>query len=162
MEAWKKVWREGVAPELSIDALKAIRKAILEDDPRLLQGATTSPPPLTCVKDWPCEGACLFGYAGWVAEGLETVGQVEDYFTQVSYRADVRLQEPGVIRHFLNWFDDTPRDKVRSLLLPEINAAIVEKGHCPQCSETLRSARRCRGCARTTCPDCVGHECEGS
>ena len=46
MESWRKVWREGLAPLLSDNSLRALRRALVEDDPRLIQGATTTPPPL--------------------------------------------------------------------------------------------------------------------
>ena len=49
MENWRKVWREGVAPLLSAAGLEALRRALVTDDGRLLQGATTTPPPLPCV-----------------------------------------------------------------------------------------------------------------
>jgi hypothetical protein len=65
MESWRRVWREGFVPGISTPGLEALRKALVEDDPRLIQGATTSPPPLQCVEDWPVEGACAVGYCGW-------------------------------------------------------------------------------------------------
>jgi len=61
MESWQKVWREGLAEQISISGLRALRRALLNDDGRLLQGATTSPPPLQCVQDWSVEAACGLG-----------------------------------------------------------------------------------------------------
>ena len=55
MESWRKVWREGFAPVLSTAGLQALRKALTADDTRLIQGSTSSPPPLMCVQDWPVE-----------------------------------------------------------------------------------------------------------
>ena len=34
MESWRKVWREGVAPLLSTHSLEALRRGLLNDDPR--------------------------------------------------------------------------------------------------------------------------------
>jgi hypothetical protein len=51
-------WRKGVAPLLSGAALKALKTASEIDDPTLVQGVTTQPPPLPCVLDWPVEAAC--------------------------------------------------------------------------------------------------------
>ncbi len=120
MESWRQTWRKGIAPVLSTKGLLALEKGLREDDRTLLQGATTSPPPLQCVESWPCEGACFLGYAGWKGEGLETVGDVEAFFARVCWEADQRLGEPAACRWFLNFADDTPRAQVRSLLLVEV------------------------------------------
>jgi hypothetical protein len=127
MESWQKVWREGVAPLLSTTSLEVLQDALLNDDGRLLQGATTSPPPLQCVQDWPCEGACAIGYCGWQGDGLETVAEVEEFFAQMCFEVDQRLGEPAACRWFLNWFDETPRDQMREQLLPEVRRILAER-----------------------------------
>lgn len=78
MESWQTVWRTGFTPGFSTAALEALRAALVKDDPRLHQGATTTPPSLMKVQDWPCEGADAIGFCGWQGEGLETVGEVEE------------------------------------------------------------------------------------
>ena len=83
MESWRKVWREGLAPLLSMEGLEALRHGLVMDDARLLQGATTTPPPLQCVQDWAVEGACALGYCGWQGDGLETVAEVEEFFARM-------------------------------------------------------------------------------
>lgn len=120
MKAWQKVWREGILPQLSIKAKEALRKALEEDDPRLTQGSTTTPPPLLSVRDWPCEGACALGFCGWQGEELETVGQVEEYFAKTCYAANDAIGDLRAIGYFLNWFDDTPRKQMRRELLEEL------------------------------------------
>lgn len=127
MESWRKVWREGLAPEVSTAGLDALRRALIQDDPRLLQGATTSPPPLQCVQDWPVEGACGLGYCGWQGDGLETVAQVEEFFARSCFEADRRLGEPAACRWFLNWFDDTPREEMRRQLVAEVNRTLAQR-----------------------------------
>lgn len=127
MESWRKVWREGVADQISTSGLQALRRALLTDDARLLQGATTSPPPLQCVQDWPVEAACGLGYCGWQGEGLETVAEVEEFFARVCFEADQRLGEPAACRWFLNWFDETPREEMRRQLLPEVNRSLAQR-----------------------------------
>jgi hypothetical protein len=130
MEAWRKVWREGVAPHLSTAGLEALQRALASDDPRLLQGATTSPPPLQCVQDWAVEGACVIGFCGWQGDGLETVADVEECFARVCFEADQALGEPASCRWFLNWFDETPRDEMRHQLLSEVARALAQRqGH---------------------------------
>lgn len=127
MESWRKVWREGVAPLLSTLSLEALQRALTNDDARLLQGATTTPPPLQCVQDWPVEAACALGYCGWQGEGLETVAEVEEFFARMCFEIDQRLGEPAACRWFLNWFDETPRDEMREQLLAEVSRAVAQR-----------------------------------
>ena len=127
MESWRKVWRDGLAPLISTAGLEALATALCNDDARLLQGATTTPPPLQCVQDWPVEGACALGYCGWVGDGLETVAEVEEYFARLCFEVDQRLGEPAACRWFLNWFDETPREEMRRLLLAEVNRSLAQR-----------------------------------
>jgi hypothetical protein len=127
MQSWQKVWRDGMAPLLSNEGLEVLRKALAEDDPRLLQGATTTPPPLQCVQDWPVEAACALGFCGWQGEGLETVAEVEEFFARMCFEVDQRLGEPAACRWFLNWFDDTPREQMRQELLVEVQRTLAER-----------------------------------
>ena len=127
MESWRTVWRDGFAPVLALSGLEALRDALAGDDDRLTQGSTTTPPPLMCVQDWPVEAACAVGYCGWQGAGLETVGEVEEYFARCCFEADQRLGEAAACRWFLNWFDDTPRDEMRDELLAEVERAIEDR-----------------------------------
>jgi hypothetical protein len=127
VESWRKVWREGVAPILSDKSLVALQTALREDRAELIQGSTVSPPPMRCVQDWPVEGACALGYCGWQGEGLQTVGEVEEFFAKVCYAIDQQLGEPAGCRWFLNWFDETPRPEMRTALLSEIKREQVKR-----------------------------------
>src|SRR5437588_422265 len=127
MESWRKVWRDGLEPLLSTTGLAALRRGLADDDARLLQGATTTPPPLQCVQDWPVEAACALGYCGWQGEGLETVAEVEEFFARMCFEIDQRLGEPAGCRWFLNWFDETPREEMRRELLAEVNRALARR-----------------------------------
>jgi hypothetical protein len=127
MESWRKVWREGLAPHLSTEGLEALDTALASDDPRLLQGATTTPPPLRCVQDWPVEAACVLGYCGWQGDGLETVAEVEEFFARLCFEADQVLGEPAACRWFLNWYDETPREEMCRLLLEEVRRTLAER-----------------------------------
>ena len=142
MESWRLVWRDGFVPVLSTVALLALRAALRADDPRLIQGSTSVPPPLMCVQDWPVEAACALGFCGWQGDELESVGQVEEFFAQACFKADQRLGEPAACRWFLNWFDDTPRDEMRRELLPEVEKAIGERGS-PQPIEDISDVSPC-------------------
>jgi hypothetical protein len=125
MESWRKVWRDGVVPLLSTESLEALRQGLVNDDACLIQGATTTPPPLQCVQDWPVEAACGLGYCGWRGEGLETVAEVEEFFARMCFEIDRNLGEPAGCRWFLNWFDETPREEMRQQLLAEVNRALA-------------------------------------
>jgi len=127
MESWRMVWRDGFAPLLSSTGLMALRDALRVDDPRLVQGATTTPPPLLCVQDWPVEACCALGYCGWQGDRLDTVGEVEEFFAKCCFEADDRLGEPAACRWFLNWFDDTPRPDMRRELLAEVELALADR-----------------------------------
>src|SRR4051794_37938917 len=127
MESWRQVWREGFVPVLSTSGLETLRDALRTDDPRLTQGSTTTPPPLLCVQDWPVEAACALGFCGWQGEGLESVGEVEEFFAKACFEADQRLGEPAACRWFLNWFDDTPRAEMRRELLAEVELALGDR-----------------------------------
>lgn len=126
-DAWLNTWRNGAAPCLSTKGLEALRRALVEDDPRLLQGATTSPPPLTSVQDWPVEGACAISYCGWQGDGLETVAEVEEFFSRMCAAIGVTLGELSACRWFLNWFDNTDRIEMRALLLPEVERELQRR-----------------------------------
>ena len=127
IESWRKVWREGLAPYISKTGLEALRQALLHNDPRLLQGATTTPPPLQALQDWPVEAACVLGYCGWQGDGLETVAEVEAFFARLCFEAEQVLGEPAACRWFLNWFDETPRDEMRALLLAEVERTLAQR-----------------------------------
>jgi hypothetical protein len=127
METWRKVWREGVAPQLSTGGLSALQKALQEDDQRILQGATTSPPPLHGVRDLGRRGRVrgrLLRLAGrWARDG----GGGRGLFARVCFEVDKTLGEPAACRWFLNWFDDAPRQEVRGLLLSEVIRTLAER-----------------------------------
>src|SRR5262249_35720369 len=80
---WQRAWRQGFAPLISVRGLESLRKALIEDDPRLVQGKTTLP---VIQDDRPkdlklaVEGACAIGFCGWQGAGRNSVGEVDDWF----------------------------------------------------------------------------------
>jgi hypothetical protein len=127
MEAWRDCWRNGFVPALPTTGLTALRDALRIDDPRLTQGNTTLPVPAPFAHDWPVEAACALGYCGWHGERACTVGEVEAFFAKCCFEADLRLGSPAACRHFLNWFDDTPRPTMCSELLAEVELALARR-----------------------------------
>ena len=127
IETWRAVWRNGFALVLSTPGLEALVIALEADDSRLIQGATTTPPPLMCVQDWPVEAACAIALCGWLGEGKATVGEVQEHFAVACFNADQYVGDPAACRHYLNWFDDTPRDEMRRELLAEVRRELSRR-----------------------------------
>ena len=127
MESWKKVWRDGLAPLISTPGLASLRQALVRDENRLIQHATTTPPPSEVFQEEEVEGACALGYCAWQGDGLATVGEVEAFFVRTCLAADDALGEPAASRYFLNWFDETPRAEMRRLLLQEVNVELNQR-----------------------------------
>jgi len=119
-EPWRRAWRAAAAV-LAPDELEALRAALLVDDPRLIQGATTEPPPLLACQSWPVEAACPLAYCGWRV-GLVTVAEVEEFFARACFKIDEALGEWAACRYLLNWIDETPRGDMVAALLAEISA----------------------------------------
>jgi hypothetical protein len=147
MESWRIVWLQGFAPVLSLSGLEALKIALQSDDKRLTQGSTTKPPPLLCVRDWPVEAACALGLCGWLGDGLSTVGEVEEHFAKCCFNADQTIGEPAACRHFLNWYDDTPRDEMRNELLAEVETELVRRGR-----GLMSDILSCQCCSQVTYP----------
>ena len=127
MEFWRNVWRNGLVPQLSLAGLDALRLALVRNDDRLLQGATTSPPAMQAVAQQKVVAACAVGFCGWQGDGLTTVAQVNGFFARTCMDADAALGEPAAGRRFLDWFDHTPRDRMREQLLEEVNRALAQR-----------------------------------
>ena len=127
MERWRKVWRDGLAPQLSAAGLEALHRALLENDGRLLQEATTSPPALDVMADCEVEAACPLCYCAWQSAGRATIAEAVQEFDRVCRAADAALGEPAGCRWFLDWFDLTPRAQVRRLLAPEVERVLAER-----------------------------------
>ena len=130
METWRTVWRNGFSKVLPKRSLEALRDALRGDDSRLTQGSTCTPPPLNCVRDWPVEAGCAIGFCGAIEAGgfgEATVGEVEELFAKACFDCDQILGEPAECRHFLNFFDDTPRTAMRRELLVEVEITIASR-----------------------------------
>lgn len=118
-QSWAMVWRQGFLPSLNHAHLAALLVALETDSVQLTQGSTTIPPLLMAVQDWPVEAADALGFMGWKGSGLDTIGEVGEFFARLCFEADQRFGEAAACRWFLSWFDDTPRDEMRRELAAE-------------------------------------------
>jgi hypothetical protein len=131
LSAWQRVWRVGIVPQLTLAGLRGLRVALEQDRPSLIQGATTQPPPLQAVCDWPVEACCPLCYALLDGNRPEyvSVGPLEDRFAEACFAADKLCGEPAAIRYFLNQVDEWSRPELIANLLPEVNLAISQRQH---------------------------------
>lgn len=121
------------APVLSHHALDALRRGLEVDDERILQGATTIPPPLQCVADFPVEAGDLLVFAYWQGDcgGVCTVGEAEAQFTYYCTAIDGGMGEGAGCRHLLHWFDEAPREDMRTQLLAAVRAEQARRSGVP-------------------------------
>jgi hypothetical protein len=124
MADWQRTFRVGVAPLLSSQALRKLKAALVSDDSRLIQGGTTEPPPLFSVRDWPVESACPIAWCGWQGEELQTVEEVDTFFSRITYECGRAMGDSLASGLFLNWVDDTPRAEMREKLAAEVGRVL--------------------------------------
>jgi hypothetical protein len=125
LEPWREAWRKGVVPQVSRRHLEALREALVRDDRALAQGLTVKPPLLASAPDWPPECACPVAFMGWRAEGLESIGAVEEWFAEVCRAADEAMGQSGSLGALLSAVDEWSREEMVSRLLPEVDLALA-------------------------------------
>lgn len=135
-EGWRRAWRTMVGCRAAWpgarEALGRLSVALSAGDGRLVAGATTVPPPLMCVQDWPVEKADAVAWLGLDrplptaeefaagAAGAPTVGEVEEGFARLCSECDAAMGVPAACRAFLNWFDSGRPGNVWPALLAEV------------------------------------------
>lgn len=129
LTAWQRAWRVGVAPQLSTAGLRSLKVALERDDPQLITGATTSPPPLACMENLPVDGCYPLCWA--LLDGRKpqevSVGPLEERFFAACCQADRLLGEPAAARYFLNQVDAWGRQQLIQNLIPEIERTLAER-----------------------------------
>src|SRR5271154_5637855 len=123
MEPWRRVFREGIAPQLPLPALEALRLGLLKNDPRLRPGSTVE-------ESWTINGTgiiqgCAIGYGGRKGAQLRTAREVQQFFADVCFAANEALGDPGASKYFTDWFDHNRREVAFPALLTEVNRAIA-------------------------------------
>jgi hypothetical protein len=124
---WQRVWREGVAPQLSTAGLQALQKALEQDDPALIQGQNLFPPPLQSYASDQVVAACAICFSAWKGDyqGCAPVAEVDLRFDEVCYQASQLLGEPAAVGQFLTEYDSWSREEMRRNLLPEVRLALA-------------------------------------
>lgn len=126
MEAWREAWRRGFAPQFHSETLRGLLAALRSNSVQIGQDYTCYPWPNPSNYERACESACPVGYCGMV-DGLETVGEVNEFFGEVCHNADRLLGGPGECRHFLNAVDSWSRPQLLANLIPEVELALQNR-----------------------------------
>jgi hypothetical protein len=128
-DALRRVWRQGLVPQLSTAGLEGLQRALEQDSPRLMTGGTMFPPPLQCCSDASVERCCPLSYACLDGHRPQaaSVELLERRFAEVCMEASDRCGEPVAVRYFLNFVDLEPWALVRAELLSEVNRALLQR-----------------------------------
>jgi hypothetical protein len=125
-------WRAGIAPELSLDGLEALRCALIEDDPNLLQKSTVEIDWAQAIKGSQSvaearpTGCCPMVLPGWLTgDFAHRAGALEE-FRRISFAANKRAGDALAAVHFTGWWDDEPRQTARVELLAEVEWALEQ------------------------------------
>lgn len=127
LEAWQVCWRGGLADALPTEGLVALRDALVNDDPALIQGQTVAPIPFLSPNA-KTTGCCPISYCGWRAFGLDATADVYAFYHAAYYRRNGYGYENGS-RDFTEFVDGTPRDEMRKRLVVEVNRTLKQRGH---------------------------------
>src|SRR5262249_14284745 len=128
MESWRKVWRGGFSPLFFTVGGGGLGGGLENHPTPAPHRSGPPPPPPVSLAEWAAgEAACALVFCAWKGEGLETVGEGEQFFASFCFDADSPLGEPAACRYFLNWFDDTPRTQMRQELLAEVELVLAQR-----------------------------------
>ena len=127
---WQTVWRKGIAPQLDRHGIEELRIALIIDDSRLIQGTTTCPNIMDHNPGRACEAGCGIAFPIWQADTEQDIHDISEKFSLVCDKCDADLLnatgDEVACRFFINWFDDTPRQIMRKLLLDEVELWLAE------------------------------------
>ncbi len=124
MEAWKKVFHDGLVPHLDMYDLGWLKQLLQENSVKLIQGTTVLPSGAWGKEK--AERSCLLGCIGML-RGIQTVDEIEEFFASMCFSIDDTMGEPAACRWLLNFYDDTPRREMIDALLPEVDIALKKK-----------------------------------
>lgn len=113
-EPWRLCWRKNVAPQLSTKGLKALLKALSNNDPSLVQRILANTKNGFEAQSKPQIG-CAIGYS-LMKSGYKTCLSIHNRYAKFKN-----------VFNFTYWFDHTPMEEVRVLLAKEVEMTILER-----------------------------------
>lgn len=120
-----RAWRQGMVPQLVDTGLLALREALIANDPALLRGSTVTPWAVADLANAPCEGVCPLAFALWRGLGLVTSGSVSAAWSRIMDECHNAGLLPWI---FVGWWDDTPAQEARNILLGLVVEALAARG----------------------------------
>jgi hypothetical protein len=117
---WREAW-EDLEPHLSTPVLSAMLAGLESNDARIVQGVTHQPSLARAPSNAPPECGCLVAFGLWVGEGLETIGQIDQRFSQVNRAV------PTAYRVFGAFDASQSIEEARRLFLPVVRAAVARR-----------------------------------
>jgi hypothetical protein len=123
----RKVWREGILPQLTDSQLAALHTALEGDDARLIQGQTTSPLPVPDNLDRHVQATCPLAFALWQGRHGVTIREVETAFARLCAASDAAIGLPRSVAEFAHWWDNANREHARMMLLAEVEIAMLAR-----------------------------------
>lgn len=124
---WQAVLRAALA-EAPDAGLVALRRALAQDSPTVIQGET-------CRPGWDrpeaeVECACPLAYLAWKGKGVRRVGELEQHWARMSWELNQRFRDRHwcAVAVLFAFLDDSPRHAVLAALLAEVDAELHERG----------------------------------
>jgi hypothetical protein len=124
-------WREGLQPQLTDACLRALEKALMEDDKQFCQAYTTIPSvSIDGYRDQHTpSGADLCAFALWKGERLPTVGAVASRYEECLQMSAAKGYNAEV---WQNWIDAAGRHEMVQTMLSEVQIELERRSGCWQ------------------------------
>lgn len=119
-ELGKRIWCEIIVERLPKDGLSALRSAVLEKSPRLVQCVTVYP---TLPPDSIPEKMCAIAFALNAAHGPFCSAELVDVYLDFARHLDLRIARKvrgGSLATFFYWYDRSDWNDVQKVLLETI------------------------------------------
>lgn len=117
---WRDVW-SAACTYFTTKGLEALKASLEGGGKDIVQQLTVLPSSYRLFGKLLPEKACPIAYCGWQGGiGIEVVDELEMFFAQICFDLETVFNEPCVIRYFLKWFDNAPREEAIKLLLAEV------------------------------------------
>lgn len=116
---WRQAFHTGFVPHFRPETLAALSRALVRDDPSLVQELTVDPPCYPATAQLTPAGGCLFGWC-IIREGAATVEAVEEAFLQARRAVNEKCGDELATWEILAYWDETERSLARATILNEL------------------------------------------